>query len=220
MGTAQVVTRRTIFDLRKARDRAHVLEGLTVALANLDQLIELIKASGSPAEARAGLVARDWAPEGAPAAGRPEAAGASAAAHVAAQETEQAAPPPPAFEELASDWWTYFEPAEALDTQTRAQRVSEARTLLQRYRQDLNRAADATQTKLIDKIVAELKRFEQLKSAPAPLGKPATPAAETYTLDEALQRHASWRGLNQEVTAESEESSWQSVIVAEERKQQ
>jgi DNA gyrase subunit A len=58
----EVVTRRTIFDLRKARERAHVLEGLTVALANLDEVIELIKGSGSPAEARAGLVARGWAP--------------------------------------------------------------------------------------------------------------------------------------------------------------
>ncbi len=58
----EVVTRRTIFDLRKARERAHVLEGLTVALANLDEVIDLIKASGSPAEARAGLVARGWAP--------------------------------------------------------------------------------------------------------------------------------------------------------------
>jgi DNA gyrase subunit A len=58
----EVVTRRTIFDLRKARERAHVLEGLAVALANIDQVIELIKASPSPAEARAALVGRHWAP--------------------------------------------------------------------------------------------------------------------------------------------------------------
>ncbi len=58
----EVVTRRTIFDLRKARERAHVLEGLAVALANIDEVIELIKASPSPAEARAGLVGRRWAP--------------------------------------------------------------------------------------------------------------------------------------------------------------
>jgi DNA gyrase subunit A len=58
----QVVTRRTIFDLRKARSRAHVLEGLAVSLANIDEVIALIKASGSPAEARAGLVDREWAP--------------------------------------------------------------------------------------------------------------------------------------------------------------
>jgi len=57
----EVVTRRTIFDLRKARERAHVLEGLAVALANIDEVIELIKASPSPAEARAGLVGRRWA---------------------------------------------------------------------------------------------------------------------------------------------------------------
>ena len=58
----EVVTRRTIYDLRKARDRAHVLEGQTVALANIDEVIELIKASPSPAEARESLMAKAWAP--------------------------------------------------------------------------------------------------------------------------------------------------------------
>jgi DNA gyrase subunit A len=58
----EVVTRRTLFDLRKARDRAHVLEGLTVALGNLDEVIELIKASPTPADARERLLARRWDP--------------------------------------------------------------------------------------------------------------------------------------------------------------
>jgi len=58
----EVVTRRTIFDLRKARERAHVLEGQTVALANIDEVIALIKASPSPAEAKDALVANRWAP--------------------------------------------------------------------------------------------------------------------------------------------------------------
>ena len=57
----EVVTRRTIFDLAKARDRAHVLEGLAVALANIEDVIALIRAAASPAEAKAGLVARPWA---------------------------------------------------------------------------------------------------------------------------------------------------------------
>jgi DNA gyrase subunit A len=56
----EVVTRRTIFDLRKARERAHILEGLAVALANIDDVIALIKASPSSVEARAGLLARGW----------------------------------------------------------------------------------------------------------------------------------------------------------------
>jgi len=55
-----VVTRRTLFELRKARDRAHVLEGLAVALANIDEVIELIKAAPSPAEAKKGLLGRYW----------------------------------------------------------------------------------------------------------------------------------------------------------------
>jgi len=58
----EVVTRRTIFELRKARARAHILEGLTVALANIDAMIELIRSSASPAEARERMVARKWDP--------------------------------------------------------------------------------------------------------------------------------------------------------------
>jgi DNA gyrase subunit A len=56
----EIVTRRTIFDLAKARDRAHILEGLAVALANIDDVIALIKASPSSVEAKAGLMARAW----------------------------------------------------------------------------------------------------------------------------------------------------------------
>jgi DNA gyrase subunit A len=58
----EVVTRRTIFDLRKARDRAHVLEGQAVALANIDKVIALIKASPTPAEAKERLMAESWEP--------------------------------------------------------------------------------------------------------------------------------------------------------------
>ncbi|WP_038054647.1 DNA gyrase subunit A [Thioalkalivibrio sp. ALJ1] len=56
----EVVTRRTIYDLRKARERAHILEGLAIALANIDPVIELIRAAPNPAEAKAGLLARSW----------------------------------------------------------------------------------------------------------------------------------------------------------------
>lgn len=58
----EVVTRRTIFELRKARNRAHILEGLTVALANIDDMIELIKTSANPDEARQRMLARRWQP--------------------------------------------------------------------------------------------------------------------------------------------------------------
>ncbi|MDO6454377.1 DNA gyrase subunit A [Neptunomonas phycophila] len=56
----EVVTRRTVFELRKARERGHVLEGLAIALANIDEIIELIRQSPTPAEAKEGLVARAW----------------------------------------------------------------------------------------------------------------------------------------------------------------
>src|SRR4249920_1401395 len=58
----EVVTRRTIFELRKARARAHILEGLTVALANIDEMIELIKTSESPQVAKDRMLAKNWEP--------------------------------------------------------------------------------------------------------------------------------------------------------------
>ncbi|HUL13570.1 MAG TPA: DNA gyrase subunit A [Methylococcaceae bacterium] len=56
----EVVTRRTVFELRKARERAHILEGLAVALANIDEIIETIKTSANPAEAKERLLGRAW----------------------------------------------------------------------------------------------------------------------------------------------------------------
>ncbi len=60
----EVVTRRTVYDLRKARERAHILEGQAVALANIDEVIAVIKASPAPAEAKVALMSRVW-PSGA-----------------------------------------------------------------------------------------------------------------------------------------------------------
>jgi DNA gyrase subunit A len=56
----EVVTRRTVFELRKARERGHVLEGLAVALSNVDEVIDLIKKAPNAAEAKRGLMARPW----------------------------------------------------------------------------------------------------------------------------------------------------------------
>ncbi len=56
----EVITRRTVFELRKARERAHIQEGLAVALDNVDEIIALIKASPTPADARRGLMSRLW----------------------------------------------------------------------------------------------------------------------------------------------------------------
>jgi DNA gyrase subunit A len=56
----EVVTRRTIYELAKARERAHILEGLAVALANIDDIIALIKAAPAPSDARMALLARPW----------------------------------------------------------------------------------------------------------------------------------------------------------------
>jgi len=59
----EVVTRRTVFELRKARERGHVLEGLAVALSNVDPVIELIKKASTPADAKRELMARAWPSE-------------------------------------------------------------------------------------------------------------------------------------------------------------
>jgi DNA gyrase subunit A len=58
----EVVTRRTIYLLRKARERAHTLEGFAIALVNIDEIIALIKTSSTPADAREGLIAKGWNP--------------------------------------------------------------------------------------------------------------------------------------------------------------
>jgi DNA gyrase subunit A len=63
----EVVTRRTVYELRKARERGHILEGLAIALANIDDVIATIKASASPVEAKAALLARAWASGAVPA---------------------------------------------------------------------------------------------------------------------------------------------------------
>jgi DNA gyrase subunit A len=56
----EVITRRTKFELNKARERAHILLGLVIAVTNLDEVVRIIRGSASPAEARAALVAREW----------------------------------------------------------------------------------------------------------------------------------------------------------------
>jgi DNA gyrase subunit A len=56
----EVVTRRTVFELKKARERAHILEGLAIALVNIDPIIAMIKASKSPADAKVSLTAQGW----------------------------------------------------------------------------------------------------------------------------------------------------------------
>ena len=56
----EVITRRTVYELRKARERGHILEGLAVALSNVDEIITLIKAAPTPADAKRGLMERTW----------------------------------------------------------------------------------------------------------------------------------------------------------------
>ncbi len=56
----EVITRRTKFELNKARERAHILLGLVIAVTNLDEVVRIIRGSSSPAEARAALLAREW----------------------------------------------------------------------------------------------------------------------------------------------------------------
>jgi DNA gyrase subunit A len=58
----EVITRRTLFELKKARERAHILEGLSIALANIDEMIALIKAAADPSIAREQLLSRVWSP--------------------------------------------------------------------------------------------------------------------------------------------------------------
>src|SRR3546814_9902657 len=56
----EVITRRSKFELLKARERAHILLGLVIAVTNLDEVVRIIRGSSTPADARASLIAREW----------------------------------------------------------------------------------------------------------------------------------------------------------------
>jgi DNA gyrase subunit A len=56
----EVITRRSKYELAKARERAHILLGLVIAVTNLDEVVRIIRGSASPAEARSSLLAREW----------------------------------------------------------------------------------------------------------------------------------------------------------------
>jgi len=133
---------------------------------------------------------------------------------------EEASPPVPDPRNLGADWWSYFVTESPLDADKFQQRVTAAQTSLAAYRDTLRSEGDAEQARVAERLLVDLARFQQLRTAPAPVSRPASPVAASYTLEEALQRHAAWRDLNQQIDAEREESDWQSVIIAEQRQQQ
>ena len=121
---------------------------------------------------------------------------------------------------LPGDWWSYFEPKEALDAEALQKRVDAARKFYMALRQRLLATGDRQELQRIDRIVADIDRFAELKIAAAPVPVPAAAPADTYTLDEALQRFGEWQVLKQHVDAETEETTWLATVLGERRKQQ
>ncbi|MFT7388496.1 MAG: DNA gyrase subunit A [Candidatus Endobugula sp.] len=152
----EVVTRRTIYLLRKARERGHILEGLAVAIANIDEVITLIKSSPTPAEARVGLLSRGW--ESASVAQFLERAGADAC------RPEGLGP-----EFGLRDDKYYLSPAQAqaiLELRLHRLTGMEHDKLLEEYQEKVARIAEfldilGSSTRLMEVIRAELEEIEK-----------------------------------------------------------
>lgn len=135
----------------------------------------------------------------------------------AADEPAAGIPDPAA---LPADWWSYFEPKEPLDAEALANRVSAAKTFYTALAQRIGKAGDKQGALQIDRIVGDIDRFLELKSAPAAVPVPAITAADSYTLDNALQRFGDWQVFKQQVDAEADETAWLTTVLGEQRKQQ
>ena len=135
----------------------------------------------------------------------------------AADEPAAEIPDPAA---LPADWWSYFEPKEPLDAEALAKRVSAAKIFYSALAQRIGKAGDKQGAQQLDRILGDLDRFLELKTAPAPADLPAIAAEDSYTLDAALQRFGEWQVLKQQVDAEADETAWLSTVLGEQRKQQ
>ena len=135
-----------------------------------------------------------------------------------AVEEPAATVPDPAA--LPGDWWTYFEPKTAIDEETLQKRVTAASKFLSELTGKLAGAGQSQEADDAKAIQADLKRFEAVKDAAAPVPSPLAPAPESYTLDEALQAFSEWQTLKQQVDAAAEETDWLGSVLAERRKQQ
>lgn len=121
---------------------------------------------------------------------------------------------------LPGDWWSYFEPKEPIDSEMLQKRVAEAKKFYTELRLRLAMTGNVKQVQQIDGIHADLDHFVELKNAPAPTPEPVAAAADTYTLEAALEYFGEWQTLKQQVDAEAEETAWQSTMLGERRKQQ
>ena len=130
-----------------------------------------------------------------------------------------AAPAAPDPSRLAADWWTYFEPKEPLDSAALSERVAAMHALLAELITQPATNVQPDESTIAKQIIDNLKIFNTLKDEPLPASKLDITSAEAYTVKEALEKHAFWRNLNQEINAEAEDLDWQKLIIGEERKQ-
>lgn len=133
---------------------------------------------------------------------------------------EPPAPTLPDPADLSGDWWTYFEPREPLDAEALQKRVAAAAEFYTTLRQRLLDAGDPATAQRVDKILARIDRFLELKNLPDPVAVPGVAPQETYSFDDALGRFEEWLTLKQQVDAESQEIAWSTTVLNERRKQQ
>lgn len=121
---------------------------------------------------------------------------------------------------LPGDWWTYFEPRDALDNDQFAARVDKARAFYAALRQRLAKEDNDVAVQWVDGTLADVERFAQVKSSAEPAPVPGVVLQDSYTLEEALQHFDEWWKLKRQVEAESEELAWLTALNREQRKQQ
>lgn len=121
---------------------------------------------------------------------------------------------------LPADWWSYFEPKEPVSEAEFAQRADKFVANLQSLVKQFDAAQIAAVQGQVGQIKTNLSHILEAKKLPPAAPKTAVVIQAEYTLEEALQQHALWRALKQEVDAEQEEVNWQNVLIAEQRKLQ
>lgn len=127
------------------------------------------------------------------------------------QETE--APPLPLPDRLAADWWAYFNAAAAEGLPPLEERIANFKSQLAEALDLLAEPRRAQVVPIRNQLESQLDRYYTLTQTPQPVPKPAPLPAETYTVQEALDRYLAWRQLEIEVKAQREELDWQRSLL-------
>ena len=133
---------------------------------------------------------------------------------------EDPAPQTPEPTRLSADWWSYFQPATVIDKETLIKRRNEMSEKMIALQGKLGPEEKPLYAESISILLKELQRYVQLKSKPQDAELPATAPADTYTLEQAIQRHAQWKQQKYSLELVNDDIAWQSDYLNGQRKRQ